>query len=209
MKNLLIIGARGYGREVYNWTMDCIHAGLDVKIKGFLDDKKDALNDFDNYPDIISSVEDYEIQPDDVFICALGDVSYRRYYTELIAKKGGRFITIVHPTASISQNVEIGEGCIIGRFVAISCDIKIGSHTSVSAQSVIGHDVVIGNFCNIGVLCILAGGVMLDDNVTLYPQANIIPHKKVGNGAVVGVGSVVLRNVKEGTTVFGNPAKKI
>lgn len=209
MKHLIIIGARGFGREVYNWTMDCIKAGLDLQIKGFLDDKTDALDGFDNYPRILSSVEDYEVQQDDVFLCALGDVSYRRHYTELIVEKGGRFITIIHPTASMSQNVKIGEGCIIGRYVAVSCDITIGNYVSISAQSVIGHDVVIGDYCNVGAICILAGGVELEESVTLYPHTNVIPHKKVGKGATIGAGSVVLRNVKEGTTVFGNPAKKI
>ena len=72
MKHLLIIGARGFGREVYDLAMNCIEAGADFDIKGFLDDKVDALNGLGGYPPIISSVEDYEIQPGDVFICGLG-----------------------------------------------------------------------------------------------------------------------------------------
>ena len=44
MKHLLIIGARGFGREVYDLAMDCIEAGAEFDIKGFLDDKKDALD---------------------------------------------------------------------------------------------------------------------------------------------------------------------
>ena len=67
MKHLILIGARGFGREFYNWTMDCIKAGLDLQVKGFLDDKTDALDGFDNYPRILSSVEDYEVQQDDDF----------------------------------------------------------------------------------------------------------------------------------------------
>ena len=70
MKQLLIIGARGFGREVYNLFLACKAAGLEMCCKGFLDDKKDALDGYKNYPPIISSVEDYIIQEDDVFICA-------------------------------------------------------------------------------------------------------------------------------------------
>lgn len=50
MKNLLIIGARGFGREVYDLAMDCVEAGADFYIKGFLDDKKDALEGLGEYP---------------------------------------------------------------------------------------------------------------------------------------------------------------
>lgn len=209
MKKLLIIGARGYGREVYNWTMDCVAAGLDVVVKGFLDDNPDALSGFENYPPIISSVENYNPDQDDVFLCALGDVKYRRMYADMIAAKGGQFISIVHPTASVSQNVSIGKGCVIGRFCAISCDVTIGDFVSISAHSVLGHDVHIGNYCHVGALSNLSGGVVLKDGVTLHPKVDIIPHILIESDAVVGTGSVVLRKVKAGVTVFGVPAKVI
>lgn len=209
MKSLLIIGARGYGREVYNWVMDCISSGLNMRVKGFLDDDSSVLSGFDNYPPIISSVENYNPVENDVFLCALGDVKYRRHYSEMILAKGGAFISIVHPTASVSQNVIIGEGCIIGRFCAISCDVSLGNFVSISAHSVLGHDVRVGNYCHIGALSNLSGGVVLEDGVTLHPKVDIIPHKIVGADAVVGTGSVVIKNVKTATTVFGVPAKTI
>lgn len=209
MDRLFIIGARGFGREVYNWVKDCISAGLDLTIEGFLDDKADALSGFDNYPPIISSVEEFTPQTGDVFLCALGDMKYRKQYADIISAKGGRFISIVHPTASVSQNVTIGKGCIIGRFCAISCDVKIGDFVSISAHAVLGHDVCVGNYCSVGALSMLSGGVIIEDGVTLHPKVDIIPHKRVGQNSVVGAGSVVLRNVKPNTTVFGVPAKQI
>jgi acetyltransferase-like isoleucine patch superfamily enzyme len=43
----------------------------------------------------------------------------------------------------------------------------------------------------------------------MHPGCVMVPHRKIGNNAVIGTGSVVLSNVKANTTVFGNPAKKI
>ena len=209
MKELLIIGARGYGREVYNWVMDCIPSGLEITVKGFLDDNASALSGFENYPPIISSVEYYIPEENDVFLCALGDVKYRKIYSDMILAKGGTFISIIHPTASVSQNVHIGKGSIIGRFCAISCDVTIGDFSSISAHAVLGHDVCVGNYCHIGSLSNLSGGVILEDGVTIHPKSDVVPHKTIGAGATVGTGSVVLRNVKPGTTVFGVPAKTI
>ncbi|HJY11908.1 MAG TPA: hypothetical protein VJ304_03925, partial [Flavobacterium sp.] len=87
MKNLIIIGARGYGREVCGLARQCSGYNTEYIIKGFLDDKLDALNGFDNYPDIISSVENYEIQENDVFVCALGSVQWKKHYVEIILSK--------------------------------------------------------------------------------------------------------------------------
>ena len=103
MKDLLIIGARCFGREVYDLAMDCIDAGADFVVKGFLDDKKDALDGLGEYPPIVSSVEDYEIQPDDVFICGLGTPEWRKVYTEKILAKGGVFISLISPVVFLSS----------------------------------------------------------------------------------------------------------
>src|ERR1700753_3091385 len=105
MKNLIIIGARGFGREVYNLAVQCGGYSKEYNIKGFLDDKTDALNGF-NYPaKVIASVEDYQVTENDVFICALGDVEWKKKYTEIILAKGGEFVNLVHPTVIISGNV--------------------------------------------------------------------------------------------------------
>lgn len=59
MRHLLIIGARGWGREVYDIAMACVNAGADFTVKGFLDDKADALDGYDKYPRILGPVESY------------------------------------------------------------------------------------------------------------------------------------------------------
>ena len=99
MKHLLIIGARGWGRAIYNFALESIGYGTEFDVKGYLDDKSDALDGFEGYPPIIGSVETYQIQEDDVFICALGVVKYKIKYSKLIMDKGGEFITLIHKTA--------------------------------------------------------------------------------------------------------------
>ena len=209
MKNLIIIGARGFGREAYNAF--CSYYGNDKEwqCKGFLDSKADALDGYAGYPPIIGSPENYEIQPDDYFFCAMGDVRWRRHYAEMMLHKGGKFISIVSPTHKVGRNTTYGVGCFIEENAGISCDITIGDFTFIFGPSSIGHDAAIGNFCHLGSFSFMGGFSKLEDNVTLHPGAQILPHKTVGEGATVGAGSVVIRNVKAGTTVMGVPAKKI
>lgn len=209
MKNLLIIGARGWGREVYDIATACREAGADFTVKGFLDDKSDALDGYDNYPPIVGPVETYAIQKNDVFICALGDVNYKKRYSEMILNKGGEFISLVHPTAIIGTNARVGKGCVVGAYANLSNDTAIGDFVTISIRAGMGHDSMIGNYSHIGGNSCISGFVTIGEKVTLHPGSVIVPHRKIGDNAIIGTGSVVLGNVKAGATVFGNPAKKI
>lgn len=209
MKQLIIIGARGFGREVYSFAKQAIGYNETFVIKGFLDDKADALSGFINYPKIISSVEEYEIEPNDVFICALGAINWKKHYAEIIIAKGGTFFNLIDITAIIKENVKLGVGCIIGESCIISNDVEISDFVTINSFSILGHDVIIGKHVNIGAFCFFGGFSIIEDDVTVFVRSTILDRLKVGKGATIGSASVVLRNVKSGITVFGNPAKKI
>lgn len=206
MKHLLIIGARGWGREIFNMIPECLGYGKEFEVKGFLDDKADALNGMSGYPPIIDSVENYEIQEDDVFICALGDAHWKKYYAEIIMNKGGKFINIIHNTASIGRNTQIGLGCIITNNVGISCDITIGDFVTFQSYTIIGHDARIGNYCHLGCRSFMGGYSVLGDTTTIQTNSIVLPHVIIGKNCMVGAGSVVIKKVKDDTTVYGNPA---
>lgn len=206
MKNLIIIGAGSYGREVYNLALECNGYGFEFDIKGFIDNLYDEIC-YEGYPDILGKVDEYEPQTNDVFVCALMDVDIKKKYIDVILKKGGQFINLVHKTASIWKNTKLGNGCIICDNVHISCDIKIGNYVTIQPQSVIGHDVVIKDYCHLNTYSFLGGKVIVNELVTINTCAVICPGIEIGTHAVIGVGAVVLRKVKENVTMFGNPAK--
>jgi sugar O-acyltransferase (sialic acid O-acetyltransferase NeuD family) len=209
MKNLIIIGARGYGREIYNWATQCNEYNREWQIKGFLDDKKDALDGMGYPVGILSSVEDYIIQPNDVFVCALGNVQYKKKFIELVTGRGGEFINLIHPTAIVNKFVTLGKGIIVCGFSSISNECEIEDFVTIQGYSAIGHDCKIGNWCHINAYSFMGGYAELEDEVTLHTRATILPRVKVGKGAIVGTGSIVIKNVKPGITVYGNPAKEL
>lgn len=209
MRHLYIIGARGFGRETYGLYKECKSSLKDVECIGFLDDNKNALDGFTGYPPIISSVEDYIPSDNDVFICALGEPKWVKHYTEIIRKKGGQFISLVSPYANIGSGTTIGIGCHIPGWTSISCDAKIGNHASIGIFCDFGHDVTIGDYSHIGSHTFLGGGVQIGECVTAHPRVSVLPHKKIGDNAILGAGSVVIKSVAPDTSVFGVPAKKI
>ena len=209
MKNLIIIGARGFGREIYNLAKQTKEHNVEWTIKGFLDDKKIALDEFTGYPQIISSVEDYEVHEDDVFICALGAVDQNKKYINLILEKGGKFINIIHPSVDINMNVKLGIGIIIFHFSYIGNDSTIGNFTTIKSHVAIGHDVIIGDYCQINALTFIGGFAKIGTETIVYPGANIAPKKRIGNNVIIGINSSVLNTIQDHYSVYGNPAKRI
>lgn len=209
MKNLLIIGARGAGRETFFTANHSIGFGTEFIVKGFLDGKADALDGLGNYPPIISPVEDYIVKEDDVFVCALGDPYWRKYYVDIILQKGGKFISLIDKSASIGINAKIGIGCVIREFAVISCDVIIGNYVYVQPYVDIGHDAIVGDYCHLNTRAFMGGYSKMETMSIIHTHGVLMPHKTLCKGAIIGAGSVAIRNVKAGITVVGNPAKKI
>ncbi len=207
MKNLLIIGARGWGRVVFGMLPNCLGYGTEFIIKGFLDNKFDALDNYEGYPPIIDSVENYQPLEEDVFVCALGEPKWKRYYAEIILAKGGKFINLIHERSFIGKNTTLGKGCIVSSESSISCDVKIGDFVTFQRLSTVGHDAVIGNYCHLGTYSFIGGFAKMEDMSMIYTRGTLIPYKKLGECSVLGAGSVAMTNVKSNTTVVGIPAR--
>jgi len=209
MKNLIIIGAGGMGREIFNLAKLCKGFNTEFKVKGFLDDNKDALLGFDKYPPIIDSIKHYTTEANDVFICSIGNVVQKKRNIQIILDKGGEFFNLIHPDASIGQNVKIGVGCVVLKNSLIGVDCIIDDYVLIQASTIIGHDVKIGKYSRVDCHVVCVGGTELKDEVTVHSCAVINDRVIVEKGATVGALSFVIRKVKENTTVYGNPAKKL
>ena len=206
MKNLVIIGAGGFGREICAAAREACGYGTVFGVKGFLDADPGALARFSGYPPVVGAPETYAPEPDDVFIVAIGNMAVRMRIADMIGKRGGRFIPVVHRSASLGPGVTVGEGSFVSHNAVLTVDVRVGRHACIFQGSVLGHDSSVGDFGMVYSLCSIGGGVCIGSGAAVYPGSRIAPRRKVGDRAVVGIGSVVLLDVPAGTTVFGNPA---
>ena len=200
MSKLVIIGARAMGREACAYACEC---GMEVK--GFLDSKSNALDGFDGYPPILDSVEKYHPCAEDVFVVALGEPEYKVRYAHIISEKGGKFVSVIHPTSYIGRNVKIGMGCIICPNVTITNDTKVGSHVVINIGSSVNHDNQIGDGCTICPGVRLAGRVKIGKGVFIGTGALLIPDIYLGDNVFVAAGAVVTKSFDKGR-IMGVPA---
>lgn len=209
MKQLLIIGASGLGRTIYEMAQNAKGYGEEFEIKGFLDIDLHAMDAYPYYLPVINNEDDYEIQPDDVFICAIGDVTLKKRITEKMVARGAKFHKVIHKTANVSPTAKIGDGCVVGTGAIIGPSETIGAHTLIQSYAILGHDGSVGAYSRIDCRVMCVGGVKIGNEVTLHTACVINHDVTVQDKATVAACSFVIRNVKEGTTVMGNPAKRL
>jgi len=207
-RRLLIVGAGGFGREMYSFAERHPDCGKAWSLAGFLDDSITEMPIGHPGP-VVGTISGYTPHPNDVFVTGIGSPVGRRKSTDLLRQKGAKFIRFVHPTALVGRNVVLGEGVVLMAHVNLTCDIQVGDFTVFLSLSGAGHDAQIGSYCQVSSGCDLMGGVVLGDEVLLGSGARVLPRVKVANNAIIGAGSVVLSRVAAGETVFGSPARRL
>lgn len=208
MNKLVIIGAGGMGRTIYDIACESIGYGSEFIIKGFIDDNLLALDGFTGYPPLLGSITNYIPEKEDVFTSSIGG-NLRKVCIEQLLERNAKFINIIHRTARIGTNVVLGCGNIIAAFTSLGADCCIGDYNMIQSYTVIGHDARIGDFNRIDTHVTCVGGIQIGNETVIHTSA-VINHKVlVEDMAHVGACSFVIRRVKSGTTVFGNPAKKL
>ena len=211
MKQLIIIGAGAFGREMYWHIQNSIGFGTEFDVKGCIGDdfKPNIEKELGLQKPLLSSVDEYEIQEDDVFICAIGSVGGRESTVRRIEEKGGKFLSVVHKTSLIHGTVKIGQGVFIGPYVLLSDNVVIHDHVMLNTHSSVGHDAVLGRYTCVMSYVDITGYCHIGEKVFLSSGCRMTPSTKIGDEAYVGIGSVVLRRVKAGAKVFGNPARVV
>lgn len=208
MKQLIIIGAGGMGRSMYDMACNSLGYETEYVVKGFIDDNLSALDGYDNYPPVLGAINGFHPEEDEVFVCSIGGASRRKCIEEIIAK-GGHFINLIHKTAYIGTNVKMGEGNILGSYARIACDSVIGSHNLIQNYADVAHDCKLGDFNRIDCYVMMVGGTELQDETNIHTRAVLNHNVVVESNARVAAMSFVIRRVKAGTTVMGNPTTRL
>ena len=208
MKKLIIVGAGGFGRELAWWIDDINEVNKTWDVLGFIDDDLHALDSYQSKYKVIGKISDWKVEDDQVFALAIASSELKMKITKELKHKGAQFASIIHPTAKVSEFAEYGEGLVMFPYSKLSCNSKVGDFVTI-LSSMIGHDTFIGDFTTISGGCNIVRNVKIGKRVFLAAGVCIAQVLNVGDDAYLGLGAVVLKDVENGSTVFGNPARPV
>lgn len=214
VRNVIILGVGGNCVDILE-TIDEVNRHAPERqfhCAGFLDDDPGTHGRTIGGAPVLGPLKASASYREHFFICGVGGPKnfWRR---ESIVHSTGipdeRFVSIVHPTASVSPSARLGPGCVIFQHVTITSNVQIGRHVLILPNTVISHDDVIGDFTLIaGGVCI-SGGVRVGRLCYLGTNSAIIGNITIGDLSMIGMGSVVLDDVASESTVAGNPARRL
>lgn len=209
MKDLYIIGAGGFGREVA-WIVERINSIKPTwNLKGFIDDNETLWGSIEGEYHVLGGCEYLSTLEDVYAVCAVGSSNVRKKIIEKLKDTSVKFATLVDPSVLYSNSVKIGEGAIVCAGTIITVNVNIGDHVIVNLDCTIGHDAVIDDFVTIYPSVNVSGNVLIGECSELGTGTQIIQGKKVISNTIIGAGAIVVKDCIESGTYVGSPAKKI
>ena len=202
-----IYGAGGLGREVFElahvinnnnkqWSEIIFIDDADVK------DNPRKIRIF-KFSDIFNEFTNRDIE-----ICiAIGEPAIRRMLYDRIVANGLKLATLVHPDVVIPSSTTIGQGTIICKFLSITCDIQIGNNVYIHPNVCIGHDSVIGEHSVVSSYVDVAGDCQIGSSTFLAINVCMRQGISIGNDTIIGMGSVIHRDIPNDVIALGNPAR--
>lgn len=133
----------------------------------------------------------------------------RKRIFERFTSRGYSFAAVVHPSAVIAGDVQLGAGAQVMAGAVIQPGAVIGRNAIVNTRAAVDHDCRIGDHCHLAPGVTLSGDVVVGEAAHIGTGATVIQGITIGDGSTVGAGAVVVRDVPPGVTVTGVPAKVV
>ena len=196
MNRLIIIGASGHGRVIADIA----------KLNGYNDivflDNDESIVSCSGYPVLGPDTTAANLDGD-IFI-AIGNATFRENLMNRY--KNRYFPVLIHPSAVIAEDVEIGNGSVIMAGVVINPGTKIGRGVIINTSSSVDHDCVVEDFVHVAVGVHLSGTVKVEKSTWIGAGATIINNINICSNCMIGAGAVIIRDIEKSGTYVGIPA---
>lgn len=210
MKDLVIIGTGGVGRETALIVEEINKVNKKWNLLGFIDDNEDLIGKKINGYRVIGNRGYLNSRDKEIYVViAIANSFIKEGLVNYLTNENIKYATLVHPSVRLNNNIEIGKGSIIYPGVIMTVNIKIGNHVIISPKCGIGHDTVIEDYVTLLWNVNVSGAERIRQGATLGSGCTIIQGLEIGKNSFVGAGAVVIRDVAENKTAVGVPSRYI
>lgn len=211
LKDIIIIGAGGVGRETALIVESINEHKEEWNLLGFVDDDENIQGKLINGYNVLGKLEYLLNYNKEVYVvCAIANCKVKKaMVNHLQENKNIKFATLIHPSVNINKTVEIGQGSIIYNGVILTANIKIGNQVIISPKCGIGHDSVIEDYVTLLWNVNVSGSVKIGQGSTLGSGSTIIQGLEIGKNSFIGAGAAVIRDIEENKIAVGVPSKYI
>jgi len=201
MEKIVIMGASDAALEVYNVLNDM---GLREEIY-FYEENASRLGESHGSSIII------DIKTLDKPIVAVQGVGRpHKKFIKRVSKYVTEWMKVIHPTARLCNDINIGIGAFIQQNVIVMPFAKLGNFTYLNVGALIGHHVEIGDYSHVGPYAKIMGRVTIGEECYVGVNSVILEKIKIADRVVIGAGAVVVNDIiEDGTVWVGVPAKNI
>jgi sugar O-acyltransferase (sialic acid O-acetyltransferase NeuD family) len=208
IRKYCIYGTGGFGREVLTILEDVFKGnGLSIvdNVCFMISDEFYDESLIMGVPVIKESdfiVDDYKV------VIGIADPYVRKKIVDRLSVDTC-YASIIHPRATISRWVEIGEGCVIGAGVILTCSISVGKHAHLNLSTTIGHDCEIGDFFTAAPSVSVSGNCRIGDYVYMGTKAATREKVSICSDVTIGMCSIVLKNIEKKGVYVGQPLRRL
>jgi sugar O-acyltransferase (sialic acid O-acetyltransferase NeuD family) len=206
-----LYGAGGFGREVMPLARSQLGSGWRLV---FIETEPHAA--MVNGIPLLSEDDFFAAQASERrFAVAIADSRARETIEQRCTQRGARALSLRADSATIYDDNRIGDGAILCAHTTITSNARIGRHFHANLYSYVAHDCVIGDYVTFAPRVSCNGNVHVGSHAYIGTGALIRPGVPggrpltIGEGAIVGMGAVVIHDVEPHTTVVGSPARVI
>lgn len=139
-------------------------------------------------------------------VCAITTTARERYVAQ-VAALGVHFGSLVHPRATLAPSVRIGAGVVIQAGAILGAHTTLGDHVMINRGALIGHHSSLEDYVTVQPGANIGGATRIGARAYIALGAQVLDRRVVGDGALVGAGSLVTRDVEANSQVMGVPAR--